>query len=73
MEPLNLPTSKDNPADRSAGQIDAAPLSRSALATGLAQAVFGAAYSPPAHAGFVDRTPAEITAIRATMGVGAAR
>ena len=35
---------------------DAAHLNRAALATGLAQAAFGAAYAPPAHANSASMT-----------------
>ena len=73
MEPLQLPASKDNPADSSADQTGATPLNRVALATALAQAAFGYFYAPPAHADFRDRTPSELAAIRLSMGLGAAR
>ena len=46
---------------------------RAELATALAQAAFGYFYAPPADADFIDRTPSEIDAIRATMELGAAR
>ena len=72
MEPLQLPASKDNPADRSADQTEVSPLSRTALATALAQGAFGRFYSPPIDADFIDKSPSELKAIRATMGVGAA-
>lgn len=67
MEHLNLPTSKNNPAVRSADRANASRLNRAAFATGLAQSAFGRAYVPPEYAGFVDRKPAEIAVIRATM------
>ena len=71
MEPLHLPTSKINPADQSADPGKVSPLNRIAYATGLAQAAFGAAYSPPSHAEFVDRTPEAITALRLARWPGA--
>ena len=73
MEPLQLPASKDNPADSSADQTGATPLNRAAFATAVAQSEFRSAYVPPIDADFIDRTPAELEAIRLSMELGAAR
>ena len=73
MEQIDVFTPTINPADRSADQTGASPLSRAGLATALAQAAFGANYAPPADANFIDRTPSEIEAIRLSMELGAAR
>ena len=73
MEPLQLPTLKDNTADRSADQTEALPLNRVAYATGLAQAAFGYFYAPPTRADFCDRSPDEVRAARERVGVGVAR
>ena len=51
---------------------DIFPLNRAAYATALAQSAFRSAYAPPSEAGFQDRTPDEIEAIRASVGLGTA-
>ena len=41
------------------------------FATHAAQSAFGAAYAPPAHANFFDRSPGEIAMLRAASWQGA--
>ncbi len=66
MEGMNLLNNEIKRADRSVDPAKVSPLNRVAFATGLAQAAFGAAYAPPAHASFVDRTPEETKRLRAS-------
>ena len=73
MKYIANPHSNSNPVDRSVDQTNACSLNRVAFATALAQDAFRGAYTPPAHAGFVDRTPGELAIIWATMWPGAAR
>ncbi len=69
MQDISHLTEIGNTADRSADQTDASALTRAAYATGLAQAAFGAAYAPPAHAEWRDRSPGELAIIRAARGL----
>ena len=73
MQEISSFTEISNDRVGSANPAKAAALNRAVFATDLAQAAFGAVYAPPAHANFIDRSPSEISAIRATMGLGAAR
>ncbi len=72
MRYLATTDSDSKPDARPADQTDASPLTRAAFATGLAQAAFGAAYAPPDQANFCDKSPAEVSVIRALMWPGAA-
>ncbi len=68
LQPLTI---EIKPGNRSVDPGKTSPLNRLAFATDLAQSVFHGAYAPPSHANLVDRTPAEVGAIRAAMWGGA--
>ncbi len=69
----------DEIADRSSAEArdlqspDEDPRRRTAFAASAAQVELGAAYSPPDHSEFHDRSPAEVRAARESRWVGVAR